>query len=158
VGRAEVDTSPSCGDILTGVGPLAIDEGLVQAQDGETRVQIFDVNTNSLVEAVVQTPGGRVSYEGSHKIDGVNDACAPIRLDFRRMVSGTTRKLFPTGKRAEEINGILVSCVDMAMPVVFVAAEQVGVTGYKGKLELDTNRDMLKKLEAIRLIGGERRG
>ena len=158
VDRAEVDTSPSCGNILTGVGPFAIDEGLVKAQDGETRVRIFDVNTNSLVEAVVQTPGGRVNYEGAHHIDGVNDSYAPIRLDFRRMVGGKTGKLFPTGQRAEEINGVMVSCVDMAMPVVFVPAEQVGVTGYEGKIELDTNRDLLGKLEAIRLIAGLRMG
>ena len=158
VDRAEVDTSPSCGNILTGVGPFAIDEGLVKAQDGETRVRIFDVNTNSLVEAVVQTPGGRVDYEGAHSIDGVNDSYAPIRLDFRRMVGGKTGKLFPTGQRAEEINGVMVSCVDMAMPVVFVPAEQVGVTGYEGKIALDTNRDLLGKLEAIRLMAGERMG
>jgi 4-oxalomesaconate tautomerase len=158
VERAEVDTSPSCGNILTGVGPFAIEEGLVPAQDGETRVRIFDVNTNSHVEAVVQTPGRRVNYEGEHHIDGVNDSYAPIRLDFRRMVGGKTGKLFPTGQRSEEINGVQVSCVDMAMPVVFVPAEQVGVTGYEGKVALDTNRDLLSKLEAIRLIAGQRMG
>lgn len=158
VDRAEVDTSPSCGNILTGVGPFAIDEGLVSAQDGETRVRIFDVNTNSLVEAVVQTPGGRVDYEGDHRIDGVNDAYAPIRLDFRQMVGGKTGQLFPTGQRAEEINGVRVSCVDMAMPVVFVPARQVGKTGHETKLELDTDTQLLETLEKIRLIAGQRMG
>lgn len=158
VDRAEVDTSPSCGNILTGVGPFAIDEGLIAAQDGETRVRIFDVNTNSLVEAVVQTPGRRVAYEGDHRIDGVNDAYAPIRLDFKRMVGGKTGSLFPTGQRKEDILGVSVSCVDMAMPVVFVTASQVGVTGYETKVELDTNKDLLARLEAIRLIAGKRMG
>ncbi|MDH7794468.1 MULTISPECIES: 4-oxalomesaconate tautomerase [unclassified Beijerinckia] len=158
VDRAEVDTSPSCGNILTGVGPFAIDEGLVAAQDGETRVRIFDVNTNSLVEAVVQTPGGRVDYEGTHRIDGVNDAYAPIQLDFKAMVGAKTGKLFPTGQRAEEINGVRVSCVDMAMPIVFVPAQQVGKTGYETKIELDTDRQLLATLEKIRLIAGERMG
>lgn len=158
VDKAVVDTSPSCGNMLTAVGPFAIDEGLVAAQDGETRVRIFDVNTNSLVEAVVQTPGRQVTYEGEHRIDGVNDAYAPIALDFKRMVGAKTGKLFPTGSRSEEINGVTVSCVDMAMPVVFVPAEQVGKTGHESKLELDSDKDLLRTLEAIRLVAGQRMG
>jgi 2-methylaconitate cis-trans-isomerase PrpF len=158
VDRAYVDTSPSCGNILTAVAPYAVEQGLVEAGDPTTVVRIWDVNTQSLVEARVQTPGGVLTYEGDLRIDGVNDPYAPIALDFRRMAGAKTGSLFPTGKRAEEILGVTVSCVDMAMPVVFVPAAQVGKTGYETKSELDNDAELLKRLEAIRLIAGERMG
>ena len=158
VERAFVDTSPSCGNIITGVGPFAIEEGLVEASDPETVVRIWDVNTGSLVEARVQTPGGVVNYAGNLRIDGVNDLYASIGLNFSRMVGAKTGSLFPTGQRAEEILGVTVSCVDMAMPVVFVPAAPVGRTGYESKADLDADTELLAKLEAIRLVAGERMG
>jgi 4-oxalomesaconate tautomerase len=158
VDRAYVDTSPSCGNMLTAVAPFAVDEGLVEAGDPETVVRIWDVNTESLVEARVQTPGGELTYEGDLRIDGVNDPYAPIALDFKHMVGAKTGSLFPTGQRAEEILGVTVSCVDMAMPVVFVPAAQVGKTGYETKSELDNDAVLLARLEAIRLVAGQRMG
>ena len=123
VDRALVDTSPPCGNMVTGVGPFAIEQGLVVARDPETIVRIWDHNTQSLIEATVQTPGGEVTYDGNWEIAGVNDAAAPITLDLARMAGAKTGNLFPTGKRAEDILGVTVSCVDMAMPWTDGAAE-----------------------------------
>src|SRR5262249_22707188 len=133
VDRALVDTSPPCGNMVTAVGPFAIEHGLVEASDPETIVRIWDHNTQSLIEAAVQTPGGEVTYDGEWKISGVNDAAAPIALNLARMAGAKTGKLFPTGKRTEHILGVPASCVDMAMPCMFVPAKALGKTGYETK-------------------------
>ncbi|WYX51624.1 PrpF domain-containing protein [Achromobacter xylosoxidans] len=82
VDRASVDTRPNCGNMLSGAAPFAIDEGLIAAADGETSVRVHNVNTGAVIEAVVQTPGGRLTYEGEARIDGVPGAAAPVRLNF----------------------------------------------------------------------------
>ena len=82
VGQRSVDTSPNCGNMLAGVGPFAIEQGLVPAADGTTTVRVYNVNTRSRIDAVVQTPAGRVTYAGDTRIDGVAGTAAPIRLNF----------------------------------------------------------------------------
>jgi 2-methylaconitate cis-trans-isomerase PrpF len=158
VDRALVDTSPPCGNMVTAVGPFAIEHGLVKAKDPETIVSIWDVNTQSLIEATVQTPGGMVTYDGDQRISGVNDPAAPIVLNLARMAGAKTGKLFPTGKRTEDILGITVSCVDMAMPCMFLSAAAVGKTGYETKEELDADKALVARLQELRLIAGERMG
>ncbi|MDH4149983.1 MAG: 4-oxalomesaconate tautomerase, partial [Betaproteobacteria bacterium] len=93
-----VDTKPNCGNMLVAVGPFAIDAGLVPAQDGETPVRIYNVNTQSLVEAIVQTPGRRVEYEGDAAIDGVPGTAAPVGINFKSAIGAVTKKMLPTGK------------------------------------------------------------
>jgi 2-methylaconitate cis-trans-isomerase PrpF len=158
VDRELVDTSPSCGNIVTGVGPFAIEHGLVPAQDPETKVRIWDVNTQSMLEATVRTPGGEVTYDGDLHISGVNDPAAPIVLNLALMAGAKTGKLFPTGKRSEEILGVTVSCVDMAMPCMFVPAHLLGKTGYETKPELDGDAALIARLQELRIIAGERMG
>jgi 2-methylaconitate cis-trans-isomerase PrpF len=144
--------------MVTGVGPFAIEHGLVKAKDPETIVRIWDVNTQSLIEATVQTPGCEVTYEGDLMIAGVNDPAAPIALNFARMAGGKTGSLFPTGKRTEDIEGVPVSCVDMAMPCMFIPAAAVGKTGYETKEVLDSDKALVERLNELRLIAGERMG
>ncbi len=156
--RAIVDTGPSCGNMLSGVGPYAIETGMVQAQDGETSVSIYDVNTQSLMEAVIQTPGGRVKYEGNAAIDGVPGTSAPIILNFLEAVGVKTGKMLPTGHALEEINGIEVSCLDVCMPMVLMRATDLGLTGIEGRAEIDGNKELLARIEAIRMEAGRRMG
>lgn len=158
VDRALVDTSPPCGNMVTAVGPFAIEQGLVEASDPETIVRIWDVNTQSLIEATVQTPGGEVTYDGELRISGVNDPAAPIALNLARMAGAKTGKLFPTGKRSEQILGVTVSCVDMAMPCMFLPAGAVGKSGYESKEELDADKALVDRLQELRIIAGERMG
>jgi 2-methylaconitate cis-trans-isomerase PrpF len=158
VDRALVDTSPPCGNMVTAIGPFAIEHGLVPATDPETVVRIWDVNTQSLIEATVQTPGGEVTYDGDLRIAGVNDPAAPIVLNLARMAGAKTGRLFPTGKRTEDILGVPASCVDMAMPCMFVPAAAVGKTGYESKEELDGDKALVARLQELRIIAGERMG
>jgi 2-methylaconitate cis-trans-isomerase PrpF len=153
-----VDFKPTCGNILGGVGPAAIEMGLVPAQDGETRVRIRAVNTGAKVEALVRTPGGRVEYAGDAAIDGVPGTAAPIFLNFMDTIGGMTGALFATGAAREVIDGVEVTCMEVAMPMVIARAESFGLTGYESAAELDANRDFYARMEPIRLEAGRRMG
>jgi 2-methylaconitate cis-trans-isomerase PrpF len=156
--RPFVDTAPNCGNMISGVGPFAIESGLVSAEDGETIVRIFNVNTAAVVHAVIRTPGRQVQYDGDVAIDGVPGTGAPISLNFLDAVGSKTGKLLPTGQALDHIEGIPVSCVDLAMPMVIARAVDFGVTGYETKPELDVNKPLLKRMEEIRLVAGPMMG
>ena len=158
VDRPEVDYGPTCGNMLAGVGPFAIETGMVPGADGETRVRIHQVNTGGLVEAVVRTPGGRVEYEGDEAIDGVPGTGAPVLLNFTRAAGSHTGVLFPSGARREEIDGIDVTLVDAAMPVMILRAADVGKTGRETAAELGADRAFFDRVEPMRLEAGRRMG
>jgi 4-oxalomesaconate tautomerase len=158
VTEAFVDTKPNCGNMLAGVGPFAIEAGLVRAQDPATLVRIFNVNTETLIDAVIQTPGGEVQYAGDTRIDGVTDPAAPIKLTFLDALGAVTGKLFPSGSALETIQGVEATCIDMAMPLVIMAAEALGKTGHESPAELDADRALMQRIEAIRLEAGKRMG
>jgi 4-oxalomesaconate tautomerase len=150
VGGNTVDTTPNCGNMLAGVGPFAIERGLVAATDPQTRIRIFNINTGKVIEAVIQTPGARVTYDGDTAIDGVPGRGAPIVLNFLDAAGAKTGKLLPTGSAIDVIDGIEVSCVDFSTPIVFIAAASVGKTGYETKAELDADKDLFTQLEKTR--------
>jgi 4-oxalomesaconate tautomerase len=158
VEEALVDVSPNCGNILAGVGPFAIEEGLVPARDGETVVRIHMVNSGGLVAATVQTPGGRVTYEGEARIDGVPGTAAPILLDFLDVAGSACGALLPTGRARDEIDGVAVTCIDNGMPVVVMRADALGRSGYESPEELDADAPLKARIEAIRLLAGPRMG
>ncbi|WP_281995164.1 4-oxalomesaconate tautomerase [Ruegeria faecimaris] len=153
-----VDFKPTCGNILSGVGPAAIEMGLVTAQDGETAVNIRAVNTQARVAAVVQTPDRQVSYDGNAQIDGVPGSSAPVALQFMETVGGVTGAFLPTGNLVDVIDGIAVSCMDVAMPMVIAKASDFGLTGTESAAELDENRDFFAKMEALRIKAGAMMG
>ena len=158
IGRAIVDTSPSCGNMLSGVGPYAIETGLVAAQPGATAVVIYDVNTSSRIEAVIQTPGGHVTYAGDAAIDGVPGTAAPVVLNFLDAVGAKTGVMLPTGHLVEVIDGIEVTCLDVCMPMVLMRAADLGLEGTEGRAAIDGNTALLARIEAIRLQAGRRMG
>ena len=149
-----VDTKPNCGNMLVAVGPFAIESGLVPAKSAETIVRIFNVNTQTLVEAIVQTPGGKVTYEGKAAIDGVPGTAAPVGINFKGGIGSVTRKLLPTGSPLDTIDGVEVSCVDVAMPVMLMRAEAFGKTGHEPATVLDADKEFMQRMEAIRLEAG----
>jgi 2-methylaconitate cis-trans-isomerase PrpF len=150
IGHDAVDVAPNCGNMLAGVGPFAIERGLVTAGDPTTTVRVFNLNTRKVIEAVVQTPGGRVTYDGDARIDGVPGTGAPIVLNFLDAAGAKTGKLLPTGRPTDVIDGIEVSCVDLSSPLVFIAAAALGKTGYESKRALDADAELLRRIEALR--------
>ena len=158
IDRAFVDTAPSCGNMLAGVGPFAIENQFVLPQDGKTMVRIRNVNTESLIDALIETPNGEVNYEGSTAIDGVPGTAAPVILNFKDVVGSKTGALLPTGNLVDIVEGVRVSCVDVAMPMVITTASELGKTGYETKAELDRDKDFFERLESIRLAAARLMG
>jgi 2-methylaconitate cis-trans-isomerase PrpF len=153
-----VDTSPNCGNMLAGVGPFAIEAGLVPAQSGTTTVRIFNVNTKRLIEARIATPNGVVTYDGDAAIDGVPGTAAPVHLAFLGAAGSKTGKLLPTGSPVDRIGDIEVSCVDAAMPVMIARATDFDKSGYESVSELNGDKAFLQKLERVRIEAGQRMG
>jgi 4-oxalomesaconate tautomerase len=152
--RAEVSDQQNCGNILAGVGPFAIERGLVPAAGDVTPVVIFMVNTDSKATAFIETPGGVVNYAGDARIDGVPGSHAPIMINFEDVAGSSTGALLPTGNAVDVVNGIDVTCIDNGMPVVCLAASDLGVTGYETPVELEANTELRATVEAIRLAVG----
>lgn len=154
----QVDFKPTCGNILSGVGPAAIEMGLFPTSGDETTVRIRSTNTGVRVKAVLHTPGGAVEYEGNAAIDGVPGTAAPIYLNFMDVVGSSTGALLPTGQAIDIIDGVEVTCMDVAMPVVMARADAFGLTGYETVEELDANTAFYHRMEAIRQEAGRRMG
>lgn len=153
-----VDTSPNCGNMLAAVGPFAIEAGLVAASGPMTRVRIHNVNTGKLIEAEVPTPDGKVAYLGDATIDGVPGHAAPIALTFMDAAGARTGKLFPTGNPRDTIDGIDVTCIDCAMPMMLLDATAMGISGYETAAELNANAALLQRIETLRLEAGQLMG
>lgn len=156
VDQAIVSDAQNCGNILAGVGPFAIERGLVAAQDGETRVTIYMENTGQIAVATVQTPGGQVTYTGDAKIDGVPGSHAPVPLEFRDTAGSSCGALLPSGKAVDVVEGVPVTLIDNGMPCVVMKAKDVGITGYEDRDTLDSDTELKARIEAIRLSVGER--
>lgn len=158
VGQRSVDTRPNCGNMLSGVAPFAIEQGLVPACDGETTVRVFNVNTRSRIDVTVQTPEGRVTYDGETGIDGVAGTAAPIRLNFLDAWGAVTGSVFPTGHRIDLVDGLEVTCIDAAMPLVIMRARDLGLSGREAPAELDADLALLARIETIRCAAGHAMG
>ena len=156
--RASVDTRPNCGNMLSGVAPFAIEQGLINAQEDVTTVRIFNVNTGSKIEATVCTPGGKVTYDGNARIDGVAGTAAPVLLNFLDAWGAVTGKIFPTGNRIDKIDGVEMTCIDAAMPLMIIRAKDLGLEGRETPAELDANKPLLSRIESLRLQAGLRMG
>ncbi len=154
VDQAIISDGQNCGNILAGVGPFAIERGLVAANADVTPVAIFMENTGQVAVAQVQTPGGRVTYSGDSAIDGVPGTAAPIALMFRDTAGSTCGALLPTGNLVDQVAGTKVTLIDNGMPCIIILAEDMGITGHESREALDANTGLKTQLEAIRLAAG----
>ena len=154
VDQAIVTDAQNCGNILAGIGPFAIERGLVKATGDETHVRIFMVNTGQIAIATVATPNGQVSYQGDAKIDGVPGTSAALPLEFLDTAGSSCGALLPTGNSVDTINGVECTLIDNGMPVVVMRASDMGITGTESREELEANSELRTKLEAIRLQAG----
>ncbi len=156
VDQAIVSDAQNCGNILAGIGPFAIERGLVAPTGDETRVSIHMENTGQVAVATVETPGGTVNYAGEARIDGVPGSHAPIPLEFRDTAGSSCGALLPTGNPVDEIEGVACTLIDNGMPCIVFRAEDVGATGYESREELESDAfaPVRQKIEAIRLAAG----
>lgn len=158
IDRPLVDTIPPCGNMMAGVGPFAIEKGWVKATIPETRVMIYNINTKSVIEEIVQTPFGKVMYEGLAKIDGVPGTAAPIVMNLFDQVGVKTGQLLPTGHLKDKINGIEVSILDAGSVMVLLKAQDLGLRGNEDEAFFKNEKELMNRLEAIRLEAGKLAG
>ncbi len=156
VDAPRVDYGQNCGNLLAGVGPFAIERGLVRANEGETSVAIHMVNTGQVATARVHTPGGQVRYDGDQRIHGVPGTAAPILLVFQDTAGSTCGALLPTGAVRDTIDGLAVTCIDNGMPLVLLRAVDVGRTGHESRAALEADTELKARLESLRLAAGPR--
>jgi 4-oxalomesaconate tautomerase len=154
VDRPLVTDAQNCGNILAGVGPFAIERGLVAAQDGQTRVRVYMENTGQFADLTVQTPGGKVRYDGDAAIDGVPGTAAPLPIVFRDTAGSSCGALLPTGRPVDEIDGLDCTLIDNGMPSVILDAATLGITGAEGPTALEGMPDLRARLERVRLLAG----
>ncbi len=154
VDQAIVTDSQNCGNILAGIGPFAIERGLVAASDGETEVAIHMVNTGQTAIARIATPGGKVTYAGEARIDGVPGTAAAVPLTFMDTAGSSCGALLPTGNAVDVIDGVEVTLIDNGMPCVVMRAADMGIAGTETREELEANETLRAKLESIRLKAG----
>ncbi|MGP2440572.1 4-oxalomesaconate tautomerase [Streptomyces sp. JW3] len=154
VDTPEVTDRQNCGNILAGVGPFAVERGLVPARDGETSVRIRMRNSGELAIATFPTPGGRVDYTGAAEISGVPGTAAAVVIEFPQ----GSAPLLPTGNVRDTIAGTEVTCVDNGMPVVLIPATALKVTGYEEPRDLEEDVALADRLREIRLAAGRLMG
>ena len=152
--RDTVDTTPNCGNMLAAVVPFALETGMVAAQGDTTTLRVLTRNTDMQCDITVHTPGGRVSYDGEARIDGVPGTSAPIRINFLNTAGSVCSGLLPTGHVRDVIDGVEVTCIDNGMPLVIFKAADVGRTGYEHAAKLNADSELKARIERLRIACG----
>jgi 4-oxalomesaconate tautomerase len=154
VDQPTVSDRQNCGNLLAGVGPFAVERGLA----GSSPVRIHMVNSGSVATATFPGAAGVVDYTGDVAIAGVPGTAAAVVLDFAGTEGSATGSLLPTGNVRDVIEGVPVTCVDNGMPVVVVAARDLGRTGYETVSELEADTGLSARVRALRLAAGKLMG
>ena len=158
--KDSVDTTPNCGNMLAAVVPFALETGMLQAQGDQSSFRILTLNTDMQCDVTVQTPGGRVQYEGNARIDGAPGTSSPVVINFLDTAGSVCSGLLPTGHVKDTItitgNGfepftLDVTCIDNGMPLVLFKASDMGRTGYESVAQLNADTELKTKIEALRL-------
>lgn len=160
VDEASVSDRQNCGNLLAGIGPFALERGLVidsaeNRENGSAEVRIRMLNTGGIAVATVPLADGRPVYDGSTAISGVPGTAAPIRLDFEDVAGASCGALLPTGNPVDTVAGVEATLVDNGMPVVVLRASDLGVTGYEPCEQLESNAGLRNTLEQVRLAAGQ---
>lgn len=153
-----VDTTPNCGNMLAAVVPFALETGMLKAQGETTTLRVLTLNTDMQCDITVQTPGGRVAYEGDARIDGVPGTSAPIKINFLDTAGSVCSGLLPTGHVRDVIDGVEVTCIDNGMPLVIFRAADVGRSGYESVAEMNADTELKARIEKLRIACGHAMG
>ncbi|GAB1320126.1 hypothetical protein MFIFM68171_10336 [Madurella fahalii] len=171
-----LDFAGNCGNMLSVVGPVSFDEGLVKTPKIElepgsrvqtTLVRIFNTNTSKVVHSRFRVAGDPPKYcpEGPYEMDGVPGRHSSIVLSFIRPGGAKTGRSLPTGNPVETLvlpdgGTIDASLVDVSNPGVFVRVSDLGIRNPSSLTPASVEADaaLKKRLEEIRRAGAARMG
>lgn len=158
IDKPAIDYSANCGNLSAAVGPFAVNEGLVPSpDDGEFTVRLYNTNTASVIRATIQVRDGKARADGDFVIPGVAEPGAAVKLDYLSPGGSTTGAVLPTGEArtvlAVGATEVIASCVDAAVPLVIVRAEDVGCTGGESVETLAADQELLAALDGLRRAG-----
>lgn len=149
-----VSDAQNCGNMLAGVGPFAVERGLVEPDGVEARVRIRMVNTGSAAVATFPLKDGMPDYSGPTSIGGVPGTAAAVRLDFEDIAGGSCGALLPTGHLVDCVEGTDCTLIDNGMPAVVMRAGDLGMTGYEDCASLEADSRLRARLEKVRKAAG----
>ncbi|GMG15753.1 unnamed protein product [Aspergillus oryzae] len=156
----DVDYSSNCGNMISAVGPFAVDSKLVQVSSNATdaSIRIHNTNTGKVIRATFPVVDGEAASSGTFAIDGVASTAARIKLDFLNPAGSRTGKLLPTGNVVDTFDGVAATCIDVANPCTFVRASDLGVEGNLTPDGIEVHPDLLARLDSIRRQAGVKMG
>ncbi|PGH15183.1 hypothetical protein AJ79_02548 [Helicocarpus griseus UAMH5409] len=162
----EVDYSSNCGNMISAVGPYAVDTGLFSTTTTTTgvcgsqsvTVRIHNTNTGKIIHSSFPIIDGEAAASGDFSIDGVAGTAARVQLDFVDPAGSRTGKLLPTGQIRDIFDGITATCIDVGNPCVFVQAAELGVPRDMTPDEITAHPDLLLRLDSIRRQAGVKMG
>ena len=163
VDKPIVSYKGNCGNILAGVGPFALECGLVAITGDTTTVRIYNTNTDTVINETVITRNGKVCYSGDFQIAGVPGAASPIIIEAVEPCGTISKNILPTGNcvdmlNVEDFGDLEVSIVDVTNPLVFVRAVDLGMSGKEMPQIIDNNSELLELLERVRGTAAQRLG
>ena len=155
VGKAQIDYKSNCGNMTAAAAPYAVEMGLVEnLTEPVTTVHMFNLNTNKYIDVTVPVKNGQFDNEGDCAIAGVDGTAGELKVNFLDPAGAKTGKLFPTGKAKEMLTlpdgEIEATILDVSNPIVLVRAEDLGLTGTELPAQVDAERAVSARLEAIR--------
>lgn len=154
VDKPLVSDAQNCGNILAGVGPFAVERGLVKSNLEFAEVSIYMENTGQIAVARIPIKNGQPDYKGNSRIDGVPGTASAIAIEFKDTAGSTCGALLPTGNVLDKINGVNVTMIDNGMPVVVLHAADMGLSGQESRETLEADATLKTRLESIRLACG----
>ncbi|QSO53521.1 PrpF protein [Alicyclobacillus curvatus] len=135
IDTAFVDYRPNCGNVSSAIGPFAVEQGMVPAhEDGWISVRIYNTNTDSLIVSRFLVNHGHFVPDGETTIPGVPGTGSPIYLDFFDAGGSVTGKLFPTGRRADDITlpdgrTFHVTVIDVGNLTILMDSDELSLEG-----------------------------
>ena len=157
ISTGQVGYGGNCGNISSGVGPFAVDEGLVDISGDTALVRIYNTNTRKILIAEVPVQGGKAAVNGNFEIPGVPGTGAEIVMNWAATVGAKTGRLLPTGNvvdliELEDGRSVHVTLCDAANPCLWVSGPDMDLCGDESIDEINSNKSVLA---AVRELGAK---
>ncbi|WP_029200420.1 2-methylaconitate cis-trans isomerase PrpF family protein [Oribacterium sp. NK2B42] len=157
VGKRQVDYKSNCGNMTAAVPAFCVEEGMVDIKEPVTTVRMLNKNTDKYinVDVPIDPETHTFAQDGDCEIAGVDGTAAELKVDFLNPAGSKTGKLLPTGNVVDVldipgIGKIESTIIDVSNPIVLVRAEDLGMNGTELPEEINSNSEVMDKLEKIR--------